>query len=182
MISELFGGRINRANYFIYVFGYLPLALFAGLVTDYMFLLIIKTTLPFTHFVLYFLLFWLIVLSIKRLNDINLSGLYVLVPLFLGAGLISRTLFGFIATSSPFLGFLYLVATLLLCMGTISFLLVKRGTIGPNKYGEEQILQKRERIVYWLVAGAMLVLFTILLWLFFNYLVPLQGRNITQIL
>lgn len=127
MNKQFFTSRISRGGYFASIFGTLMLIqLFGAVASNVAF---IEIFYPPIEVVMFFLLILFIVLSVKRLHDVNSSGFYVFLPLCFIVLVALIPLFG---------GFL---APMALVLSAI-FLSVKKGTVGPNKYGEDPVYRK----------------------------------------
>ncbi|MCT4565357.1 MAG: DUF805 domain-containing protein [Maledivibacter sp.] len=114
----LFNGRINRKKYIFYQLVFpiliLPLSFYNP---DNIFLILIKTCLNLSIAII------LVSKSVQRLHDMNFSGVVVLIPLILG-----------------FLGnFLDSLIFPMIVLGYYIHLMIKKGTIGPNKYGDDPL-------------------------------------------
>ena len=128
MNTKLLTGRISRGGYFATFFGTTMVIQLLGGIAD---------NVPFFEFIfflpmgvsIFLYVVFFSILSVKRLHDINVNGLYVLVFL----GLIIAV--GFIPVAGYILsaGMLSLIALLLS---------LKKGTVGPNRFGEDPVYRK----------------------------------------
>lgn len=136
MDDEFLSKRIGRADYFVYVFGPFVLLMISIAVLD-----IVRIKFQINYgvsvvqaFSFLALLGWFIILSIKRFRDNNLSGWFIIIPMVFSilAGAVTG---GFGLYSG------------LLLVGII--LSLKKGNIGVNKFGQEQVSKDRSSIFYW---------------------------------
>ena len=134
MDYKFFTGRISRGGYFASIYGTLffmsLINILYGLVPPYKIFMILEYTIlnPMVQLSLWAILF--IILSIKRLHDMNYSGMWFLVPLgfivlvTFSAGVLG----GFVVFPSA--GFAVLLMSL------------KKGTVGSNRFGEDPVYRK----------------------------------------
>ena len=121
MNYKFFTERIGMVGYFW--------SLLFGTLTSFLLLGVVASNTAAIIVVIFFILMLFIVLSIKRLHDVNLSGFYVFIPLcFIILVAITPVIGGFAAFPA-------------LILSTI-FLTLKKGTVGPNKYGEDPVYRK----------------------------------------
>lgn len=130
MNISFFSKRIGRLEFLIYVFAPLVLFMMLGAVST---ILESKAEVPLVvflafyklvYFFLFAYLFWFVIACIRRLHDMDKSGWYVLIPVGVTA-LIAIVTLGFggvlgIFSSAIVLG-------------------LKRGTVGPNRFGAGDI-------------------------------------------
>ncbi len=128
MNKQFFAERISRGDYFLLFFLGAPLIVFLEAMISYVpFLEFLWPILGFASLFIIIVLF--VVLTIKRLHDINTSAWYVLV--FLGIMVAA----GFV----PIVGHLLFLGALFMI---VIFLSIKKGTVGPNKFGNDPVYRK----------------------------------------
>lgn len=134
MNTKFLTGRISRGGYFASIAGTLLLIQIVnsiyGLLPPYKIFFILEYTIlnPMIQIGIWAILF--IILSIKRLHDMNKSGLWFFLPVgFVALVTIPAEVLG---------GFIVLPAI----MFTVILMSIKKGTVGPNKYGEDPVYRK----------------------------------------
>lgn len=132
MNTQFFSKRIGRRDYFAYIFGTLFLFSFINVLIDALIpininndisLYLSSILLPMVQIGLWVLLF--VILSVKRLHDMNLSSMWFL---FI-SGFITLVIF----LTQELAGFFVLPAIMFVTV----FLSLKKGTGGPNRFGED---------------------------------------------
>lgn len=134
MNNKFFTGRISRGGYFASIAGTLLFIQLINslysLIPPYKIFLILEYTVvnPMLQLGLWAILY--ILLSIKRLHDMNKSGFWLLLPLgFVLLVTLPAVVLG---------GFIVIPAI----MFTVILMSIKKGTVGTNKYGEDPVYRK----------------------------------------
>ena len=130
MNTSFFSKRIGRLEFLVYLFSFYVLISLVGLLETVLYSKL-QIQIPFVilkmaSYLTYVWFLWFIILSIKRLHDIDLSGFYVFIPIIL------ILLIGFIT-----LGF----GAILGVFASAVYLGIKKGTIGSNRFGEDTLLK-----------------------------------------
>lgn len=130
MNTKFLTGRISRGGYFASLFGVMFLVQLLGGLTE-----VLEFSIPdfLWDFIGLAFLLMVLVLSIKRFHDINISVISAIPWVGLALGLIISA--GFI----PVVGYMFAPMMFFLMILLLS---LKKGTVGPNKYGEDPVYRK----------------------------------------
>lgn len=150
-------GRINRLSFFLRFIALIVIAFFSALAIGFfasMFVIIAPILLIFIMSlvaIIFSFVVWMasIFLYIRRLHDMNLSGMwvlgYVVLSLIIGGVEIAATMDPALAAQAPAVMMIRLVFNIIVIISFL-LLLIWPGTKGPNKYGQDPLNRNSEYI------------------------------------